>query len=325
MKYTCAFLVMMLLLSGLKAQKPLEIEARDIQNNYIWSSSQLSEKYSVVNLLDKDTATAWVEGAEDEGLSEYILISIDKYHSDIQIANGYQKSLELFKANNRLKAMKISLMVGYNLPGMVSEIAAIFEVYPLKQDFIATFRDSMMISSVALPFEWNLAESYVHDLLYESYESPSEVYVQYFLKLEILDVYKGNKWDDTGISEIDLTTSADQYPRDLFVTEDEKAVFLVKGNEVEELISSEEHMYQIVDISKYRDWVILIEMPATVGNSRAETHYILMNTLSKKKLTDYMPEIQIGEIYEFSYRGKDTFVEYLDPQSLELKTMKLDF
>jgi hypothetical protein len=90
-----------------EAESTIDLPNRQI---LIKVSSQLSSKYSKKNLLDYNLFTAWVEGNENSGEGEWIelefpgQISIGK----VILFPGYGKSLKLFKANARLKKIKVS-------------------------------------------------------------------------------------------------------------------------------------------------------------------------------------------------------------------------
>lgn len=74
-------------------------------------------RYSVSNLLDGKAATAWVTRyAADDGYYEgdgqlHIRFKQPVYVKSITLRNGYQKSAELFRENQRVKQLTISKML----------------------------------------------------------------------------------------------------------------------------------------------------------------------------------------------------------------------
>lgn len=119
--------------------------------------------YFPSNAVDVNSNTAWVEGAPDAGIGEWISFenNVAKEISYIQIKNGYTKNEEVFWANNRLKKIRIEFS-----------------------------NDDPIIV-----------------ILKDGYERGNNVYLNKTvkttsLKITILDVYKGQKYDDTCISEI---------------------------------------------------------------------------------------------------------------------------
>jgi hypothetical protein len=142
----------------------------------IIASSELNENnginYSPSNAHDFDKNTAWVEGSPDYGIGEYI-----EYHFNfdetnnydgglginrILIANGYKKSLETWKNNSRIKKLKVYLN---DEPYVILNLLDSFEVQTVEIDEI-TF--------------------------------PAKKTTK--LKFEIIDIYKGNKYNDTALS-----------------------------------------------------------------------------------------------------------------------------
>ena len=138
-------------------------------NNWviIYSSSCLYgfnlSNYGEYNLFDKNANTAWVEGALDDGIGEWVEFSfcLPINISRIGIINGYAKSQNIYEANNRVKRLKI-----------VVNSASCFEV---------ELKDNVMD--------------------YQIINLPKEMSVER-IRFIILDVYHGKKYHDTCISEI---------------------------------------------------------------------------------------------------------------------------
>jgi hypothetical protein len=121
--------------------------------------------YNSENITDMDPRTAWVEGEMGYGTGEYI--EFDGYNdlvwsgTVINILNGFQKSISLWKNNSRVKTFKV---YADNIPVCFLEL-----------------EDMMGCQSI------NLA-----DLI----DSGN------IIRLEIYDVYRGEKWKDVCISDI---------------------------------------------------------------------------------------------------------------------------
>jgi hypothetical protein len=136
--------------------------------NPISASSTLANQgkyhYKINNINDADPMTAWIEGKQDYGIGEYFEIKAAGINV---ICNGYQASPKAWIENSRVKKFKV---YKNNVPLCFLELA-----------------DEMGRLSFELPD-------------YKGYNRKKEsVY-----KFEIVDVYKGTKWKDVGISEIDL-------------------------------------------------------------------------------------------------------------------------
>lgn len=138
-----------------------------------FSTSHLADykgiKYSANNIHDFDASTAWVEGKKGSGIGERITIQLSSHIpvsvTQIMIFNGYMKSEKLWKANGRVKTLKLYVnnkpYALLKLKDVIGE--QIFEV------------DTQNFS-----------------------EKPIQ------LTFEIVDVYKGSKYKDVAISEINF-------------------------------------------------------------------------------------------------------------------------
>lgn len=119
--------------------------------------------YFPSNAVDVNKSTAWVEGAPDAGIGEWISFenNVAKEISSIQIYNGYTKNEEVFWANNRLKKIRIE--------------------FSNDDPIIVILNDGYERGNTVC--------------LNKTIKTTS-------LKITILDVYKGQKYDDTCLSEI---------------------------------------------------------------------------------------------------------------------------
>ena len=160
----------------------------------IFASSELDEdkndKYAIRNLTDGDPSTAWVEGKMGSGIYEYIKIycpsketdMVDRYSAykidSLGIINGYTKNEEVFYKNNRVKKIKIEYK---------NDIFREENPYNMKTPEI---------------YEYILEDTMAMQYLV----FPEPIYMS-SMKISILEVYKGSKWDDTCISELRIFTS----------------------------------------------------------------------------------------------------------------------
>lgn len=157
--------------------------------------------YGYKNLFDKDISTSWVEGSEGSGINEYLLIPFFKQDESMfsykkkknininfQINNGYCKNESLFKKNNRVKKIKITV---YDIP-LNSNLNSMF----VDGEPAIIFEKIIELQDSSEKQEFNFQTKLVN---YESYCIPFTL-----LKMEILDVYKGTDYNDTAISEIEV-------------------------------------------------------------------------------------------------------------------------
>lgn len=141
-------------------------------NYKVKSSSILSSEnkttYDTKNANDLSYKTAWIEGKSGEGVGEYLeyyFKSNSPRITKIIIANGYMKTESTWKNNNRVKKLKLSING--------------------KQFGILNLEDSRSDQTFELgTFGHNKNGT---DLI---------------LKFEIAEVYRGDKYNDTAITEI---------------------------------------------------------------------------------------------------------------------------
>ena len=137
-------------------------------NYKIKASSSLGDSYKAEFANDLSYKTTWVEGKKDEGIGEYLEYYFKNDSpriTEIIISNGYMKSEETWKNNNRVKKLKLYVN---GVP---------FGILNLKDS-----RTDQYFSVGTLGHNKNGT-----DLI---------------LKFEILEVYKGSKYNDTAITEI---------------------------------------------------------------------------------------------------------------------------
>ena len=105
-------------------QKTVNNHWKDISHWTYGCSSILRENntvYSWENIEDMNVSTAWVEGAEGDGIEEWVVVAIDgdyqylsyehgilnkKLNITLKINNGFCKSESIFRNNNRVKKAK---------------------------------------------------------------------------------------------------------------------------------------------------------------------------------------------------------------------------
>ena len=142
------------------------------------ASSFLKSNYKNINYLPKNAhdlsyETAWVEGVEGYGISESLIYHFPPHNpriTQIKIVNGYVKSEKAWRENSRVKQLKFYIdgvpTALLNLEDNRNE--QLFEVEPIGNN------DRNNLSKKP----W------------------------WTMKFEIVEVYKGEKYEDTAITEI---------------------------------------------------------------------------------------------------------------------------
>lgn len=140
--------------------------------------------YSPRNIQDNDPTTAWVEGVKGDGIGETISFCTNKGHNQgeaflidsIGIINGYTKSPTTFKNNGRVKKLFIR-----------------FEV---DNDYEPEYNKPLVKPVVLLD---------TPDMQMIHFKTPVKATD---IELKIAEVYKGEKYEDTAISEIKFYISS---------------------------------------------------------------------------------------------------------------------
>ena len=163
--------------------------------------------YEYHNIQDNDLSTTWVEGVDGSGINEWVIIPIDlngyyfsysdgnqkkKLNISLKIHNGFCKNDKTYFSNNRIKKGRIDI---YEVPILEFEDqrgtqAINSPINISKNEFL--FADSSEEQLLDIPIE--LSGNFIND-----------GHVFLFLKLTILEVYPGEKYDDTCISELHAT------------------------------------------------------------------------------------------------------------------------
>lgn len=131
-------------------------------------------RYDARRAHDQDLSTAWVEGREGDGVGEFLEYAIDTSEhkgqnllqvTGLRIYNGYRKSRESWRDNSRVKRLKMYVN------GRPYAIINLKDAYNYQ---------TVEVGAVDL--------------------KPKKT----ILRFEILEVYKGRKYSDTAITEIEL-------------------------------------------------------------------------------------------------------------------------
>ncbi len=317
-------------------------------------------KYGGHNLFDKSEYTAWVEGVEGPGTGEYFYLAMgQEFPEQMIFRNGYQKNDDLFTKNNRVKTIRMSLFAGLMIPGDVTEIGMYFYVRKFGTEEVVDLEDRSGSQEIALPFEeTNVNEfteickkQFLEDFKTQMEEMkencpncPTEPSFQFFLCVEILDVYKGSQWDDTCISEVWFTSAEetiDAIPPDeritevwedmeaamIYVNTDKRSgIVLADGNALEDAQNLGEDEYMditLMDVSPDNEWAQVDYLYTQDGAGRVEEY----STLYSVRYLCMIDDPIVGIIY-----GAFGFIEengniYLDTADgpIDLEKVLVEF
>ncbi|HPA62388.1 MAG TPA: hypothetical protein PLM72_01800 [Spirochaetota bacterium] len=155
------------------------------------ASSSLQGNYKPENLIDAGYSTAWAEGVSGQGINESINIKF-KDSSNIKIIsilNGYQKTAETYFNNSRIKKVKLEMLISSNGVSK-TEIREIELKDHIRDDFTPVFQ---------YEYDQNIRNPRQSLITAEDFDYEYSIKS---VKITILEVYPGTKYEDTCISEI---------------------------------------------------------------------------------------------------------------------------
>jgi hypothetical protein len=229
--------ILLILPVGLAASDWQELSTKLEQS--VWASSVFCEEireqevcYTPEQLFDGDPGTCWVEAAPGGGAGEWVLFVVNRPVEGLRLTNGFARSTTLFQNNNRLKRVKLSFVVGFTAPGLVTELDYyLYFLTDLKEaevelldspepqpvDFSISYKEHKQLVGEALdrfydsyPFfmreieeDLGLEPNPGKEQLKQQQDLIFEVFGMSCLRLEILEVYAGKRYDDTCLSEIE--------------------------------------------------------------------------------------------------------------------------
>ena len=284
----------------------------------------INVKYGIQNLFDENYKTAWVEGANGQGIGEAVYLSIPYNNKIINIFGGFGKSNLLYKSNSRPKRLKLTCYAGINPEGRVTEIAEEYLSKKFLKEYFIDLQDKFAVQSFPFPFSGKelkeFQDKYVDD--FKKTSSTPIASIKTILKIEIADVYKGMKYKDTCISEIFFNTficdtSSAKFPAyNIIYVEDNdngKVKIDIPGEKGIIVLQDNDSIFQIASISKDKKWSSIIKMPAK-NAGRVETEYLLLNIKTGRIVNSEIEKIAGIRLFDFSLNGNNTSttLKYLD-------------
>lgn len=149
-------------------------------------------RYSAGNLMDEDPTTAWVEGVDGYGEGEVIFAACLDLNKPVEIWAGYGKSSAIFAANSRPKRIRV-IVVSAKYAG-ASQYGTNYSDLQAVAEQEVTLKDLNGYQTLPIP-------AFKRETYYWAEQGQSRDF-DYFLAIEIVDVYKGAKYADTCISEV---------------------------------------------------------------------------------------------------------------------------
>jgi len=247
------------------------------------ADSKVPDRYSPRKMFDASLETCWAIGNGGPGVK--VMLAVPDNLSALEIVNGFAKSKDLFDKNNRVDNIRVRLYVGFSLPAMVTETYARgYDLYPVSESLRLHLRDTSSRQRIELPFQWAVILNKYANLRMTLPEQP--VMEGYFLQLEIIDVYKGSKWNDTCISELSWIRQSKpiQLAKKAYTNKDGSALLIDTETEKAVVLAKDSSRLMSIDgSSSDLRWLIVQSTPIKTGGF-SEPTYELYNTLLRTKI-----------------------------------------
>ncbi|MCF6182306.1 hypothetical protein [Lutibacter sp.] len=322
----------------------VEFMSDDIKDFF---NPQKSSQYPSVNLFDGYLKTCWVVGYAKTGKHSALYvklptqINLDKII--LNIFSGYGKSEALYYKNTRPKKLKIAIFSAFYPSGCSTEVANLYLIkrYPVLNNIV--LKDTFGVQSIPLNLDKNGLLDFQKKSLkdcssfsgknYERLKADQQTVFtpSFIIKLEIEDVYKGNKYDDICISEIFFNDRfVTEYPnkynqiKDVYINDDNILLADYADKKGVIICKDTTSVFTMVDWVKNTNWAILHYIPNnTQGDgSRVEELYSLID-LKNKEIVDKLFQKYTGVslIYQVIEKSKDgkVFIDNDGKYKIELK------
>ncbi len=291
--------------------------------------------YNPHNLFDRDPATAWVEGETGPGTGSYVCVGMgDSLQPYVFLANGYQKSHDLFLKNNRIRTLRVTLYLAVTDPLLETQAGFDADAVAFPESRLIELKDTEGYQIIRVPFDTGEACHFRDQMLREYILSHKNSLYQgkayswlkdfFFLKFEITGVYKGSKWDDTCLSGLlfGKKKKPSFIPRNekiLTVRESENEgairVRTVSGNVYELLSVSNEEVrngktLSVASLSPDKQWAVIDIMQGGAGRDAEESYHLYYLPLLRE-----VPAAQLydmGEAIDFEEKNGRLYILFFD-------------
>lgn len=323
----------------------VEFTSDDIMD-YLFNP-QKSSQYPSINLFDGYLKTCWVAGYAETGKRSALYIKLPtKINLDkiiLNIFTGYGKNKMLYYKNTRPKKIKIAVFSAFHPNGCSTEVANLYLIkrYPVLKHIV--LKDTFGVQSIPLNLDKKSLLDFQKKSLklcnsfsgknYEGLKANQQTVFtpSFILKLEMEDIYKGNKYNDICISEIFFNDRfVTEYPnkynqiKDVYINNDN--TLLADYTDKNEVVICKDttSVFTMVDWVKNTNWAILHYIPNnTQGDgSRVEELYSLID-LKNKKIVDklFQKYTGISLMYRVIDKNKDgkVFIDNDGKYKIELK------
>ncbi|MEN8250228.1 MAG: hypothetical protein ABFS32_14945 [Bacteroidota bacterium] len=254
-----------------------------------------SYKYPPSNLFDASLKTCWIVGDSP------IFLRVNKTDKSLNIFGGYGKSESLYTMNDRPKTIKLSYYIGIHPEAHVSEIAAVYYLYPTENIQTMDVKDSLYTFHQKLP---EIGDATYKKAL-KKFKQEKGIPVSEMtpvIKFEVVDKYSGSKYQDLCISEVYLSDKYVHYigdkkysskVKDFVINKAENTLMArcADGNS-RILYRNLNKVVWFGEASSDKSWLTVLTMPVE-DQGEGLTNYLLIHSLTGDVLNNEL-EKSIG-------------------------------
>lgn len=265
--------------------------------------------YGMQTLFDGDRQTGWSEGTDGPGIGEVLWIDLSEHEDTLLIRNGFARSERLFRMNNRVRELEVSLWKGVLPDGMVSEWTAMYVVTPLTDSETVQLEDTMELQEIPLPFPSRVPDPSLpdgYDRYVETHGFPPAVHeVRTFLRMEIGAVYPGSRWDDTCLTEV-VPFSRNRFSATDVYGDDGVIRYDTADRRSRSLYRNRDHHYEPFLTDSTGIWTVAFETAKHV-DGRTETVYRIFRLPYPEPCSDesITGPLEVGLIPDYFVRQKE--------------------
>lgn len=269
--------------------------------------SEGNDTYYANKSHDVDLSTAWVEGAAGNGIGERIVYTINPVLNNrithVDILNGFMKSDYFWEANSRIKKLRVWLD---------GDIYAV-----------------LMLEDSKEMQRFNI--------------NPIELNEEKKLEFEILEIYKGSKYDDVAITEIQFCSNSnninepkilDQGRYNVTMIQEDGTSGFCKEIKQDNIIlnyaftkpanrQSVEDAFEkcnsdFLDINISYKWISDYNLEIKLSNLAKGNYKIELMSAKDLKNFDFMLLSEMWGQSEFSYYGRENTIKTIDIMTKEI-------
>jgi hypothetical protein len=332
----CVVLFNICCIKNLPAQENIELEEINLMDTLEYVSFNVKEvcnkKYPPENLFDGNMNTCWVAGSANKPKNSSLFLKLpDTGNPILNIFPGYGKSKTLYKQNARPKEIKLTVYPAYSWGGFAFNYGMSYLAAKFPFEITLHIPDTFETRSIPINFPEKMLQQFkkkVQKKYRTSNEFPLEISTL-ILKVEILETYPGNKYDDICISEIFLNdrfvpNRPISFPKikKVYENAEQNAILLDDSEKNAQMVFKDtSKIIQLLEVSPDKKWAIILTMPNEI-EGRAETIYHLLDLVNRKEITQQVEsitgdQINLGMTFKTGKYGK-LFLDYYEGK-IELK------